>query len=98
MSIENIIIRPAITEKGTHLIGNQKYLFYVRSDAAKSEIKKAIKKFYKVDPVKVNIILTKGKVKRVGRTRKFSKLPDFKKAVVTIKKDQKIEGFESAKE
>jgi len=98
MSIENIIGKPTITEKGTHLMGDHKYLFYVKPDATKSEIKKAIKKFYKVDPVKVNIIIIKGKMKRIGRTRRFSKMSDYKKAVVTIKKDQKIEGFESVKE
>jgi large subunit ribosomal protein L23 len=98
MTTENIIGRPVITEKGTHLVGNHKYIFFVKSDAVKPEIKKAIKKVYKVDPIKVNIILAKGKVKRVGRTKKFSKISDYKKAIVTIKKDQKIEGFESVKE
>ena len=90
--------QPAITEKGTYLIDKAKYLFYVKKYATKSEIKKAIKKIYKVDPIFVNIISGKGKVKRVGSTRIFTKLSDYKKAVVTIKKDQKIEGFESVKE
>lgn len=98
MTIESIIIKPAITEKGTYLIRSRKYLFYVKKNANKEEIKKAIKKIYKVDTIKINIVNTKGKVKRVGKTRKFTSLPDIKKAIVTIKENQKIEGFESVKE
>jgi large subunit ribosomal protein L23 len=98
MNIEDIIQKPAITEKGTYLIDSHKYIFYVRADAPKTEIKKAIKKNYKVDALKINIISGKGKVKRIGRTRNFTSLPDYKKAIVTIKPNQKIEGFESAKE
>jgi large subunit ribosomal protein L23 len=98
MTIENIIRKPAITEKGTYLIKSHKYVFYVDQNAGKQEIKKAIKKIYKVDAIKINIISGHGKVKRVGRTRRFTKLPNYKKAIVTIKPEQKIEGFESAKE
>ena len=98
MHIGQIIIKPAITEKGTHLISKSKYVFHVQQNANKAEIKKAIKKIYKVDALKINIIFYKGKKKRIGRTRNFTQLPNYKKAIITIKKDQKIEGFESVKE
>jgi len=98
MTVEQIIIKPAITEKGTYLIDKHKYVFYVRGKSNKAEIAKAIKKIYKVDAVKINVISGKGKMKRIGRTRNFTRLSDYKKAIITIKSDQKIEGFESVKE
>jgi len=84
-----ILIRPIVTEKSTFLEKDRKYVFEVSSTANKIEIKKAIEKIYKIKPIKVNIIKIKGKVVRYGKTSGRTK--KWKKAIVTLKKGEKIE-------
>ncbi|MEI6514450.1 MAG: 50S ribosomal protein L23 [bacterium] len=79
-----------ITEKGTLLAGQNKYLFKVDPTANKLEIKKAIEEFFKVKVVKVNTMNYDGK-KRRQRTAHFGKTPDWKRAVVTLKDGDKID-------
>ncbi len=77
------------TEKGTGIQPDNKYLFQVDKLANKMEIKKAVETIYKVKVQDVNTLIVPGKKKRVryiqGRT------PDWKKAIVTLKKDSKID-------
>lgn len=84
-----ILKSPRITEKATDLGDLNQYTFDVSKDANKSEIKKAVQGLYNVDVVSVRIINTprkqrmfKGKVGWAG---------GGKKAMVKIRKDQKIE-------
>ena len=82
-----------ITEKGklmreTH---NQ-YFFEVARDANKIEIKRAIESIFQVKVDSVQTMQLRGKVKRQGRW--VGKRNDWKKAIVTLKPDQKIELFE----
>ena len=79
-----------ITEKGTLLAGQNKYLFKVDPTANKLEIKRAIEDFFKVKVVKVNTMNYDGK-KRRERTVHFGKKPDWKRAVVTLKDGDKID-------
>jgi large subunit ribosomal protein L23 len=89
----NIIKRPILTEK-TLLQKNlyNKLTFEVDLRANKIEIRKAVELIFKVDVIDVQTIKMKGKSKRVGRY--WTKRPDWKKAVVTIKPGQKVELFE----
>ena len=77
------------TEKGSVMQPLNKYLFWVATSANKIEITSAIEEIYKVKVAAVNTIMMRGKNKRVryvvGRT------PDWKKAVVTLKADSKID-------
>lgn len=66
-----------------------KYLFLVTKNANKSEIKKVIEGVYKVKVNDVNIINTKPKRRRLGRT--LGQKPGYKKAVVTLKSGQKLD-------
>jgi large subunit ribosomal protein L23 len=88
-----IIRTPLITEKSTHLQDHQnKVVFQVALRANKREIKEAVERIYNVRVVKVNTMRVKGKVRRYGR---FSgRRPDWKKAVVTIHKDDTIDFLE----
>jgi len=79
-----------ITEKGTLLAGQNKYLFKVDPSANKLEIKQAIENFFKVKVLKVNTMNYDGK-KRRERTIHFGKKPDWKRAVVTLKEGDKID-------
>ncbi len=89
----DIIKRPIITEKSMRDKNlYNKLHFEVDPRANKIEIKKAVEQIFKVDVIAVNTINMKGKRKRVGRY--WTKEPDWKKAIVTIKPGQKVEFFE----
>tara|TARA_B110000263_G_C15269252_1_gene492637 strand:+ start:891 stop:1181 length:291 start_codon:yes stop_codon:yes gene_type:complete len=83
------IIAPAITEKATSLSEFNKIVFKVHNGASKSSIKRSVEKIFKVNVIKVNTINLKGKTKLV-KGRKTKK-PDYKKAIVTLKKGQNID-------
>ena len=83
------IISPAITEKATSLSEYNKVVFKVHKGANKNSIKKSIEKIFKVNVIKVNTIITKGKNKIV-RGRNTTR-PNLKKAIVTLKKGQNID-------
>jgi len=88
-----IVRKALVTEKGTVLRETRnQYHFEVAPDANKIEIKGAIEKIFsvKVDTVRTQHV--RGKVKRVGRYP--GRRSDWKKAIVTLKPDQKIELFE----
>ena len=88
----DIIIKPIVTEASMANIEVNKYTFKVRKDVNKTEIKKAIEELFKVDVVKVNTLMVKGKVKRLGKTE--GRRPNWKKAIVTLAPGSKIELFE----
>ena len=59
-----IIRKPIVTEKATKLSEFNKVVFEVASKSNKNEIKGAIEKLFSVKVKAVNIINTKGKIKR----------------------------------
>ena len=83
------IISPRITEKATYLSEHNKIIFNVHKGATKKSIKRSIEKIFKVNVIKVNTIITKGKNKIV-RGRNTTR-PNLKKAIVTLKKGQNID-------
>jgi large subunit ribosomal protein L23 len=88
-----IVRRAMITEKGTRLRERENgYLFDVARDANKIEIKQAIEAIFPVKVESVRTLRVHGKPKRMGRYSGHR--PDWKKAVVTLKKGQTIELFE----
>ena len=80
---------PVITEKATTLSDQNKIVFKVHENASKDSIKKNIEKIFKVKVIKINTINKKTKTKIV-RGRLGTK-KGFKKAIVTLKKDQTID-------
>jgi large subunit ribosomal protein L23 len=89
----DILKRPLVTEKSTvEKDERNKLCFEVDRRANKIQIKGAVEKIFKVNVLDVATIRMKGKKKRVGRH--FTQLPNWKKAVVTIKAGQRVEFFE----
>jgi len=84
-----ILSRPHITEKASDLSGYGTYAFVVRGDATKQEIAKAIARVYKVTPIKVRIVVRKGK--RVMKRHGMGTRGGMKKAYVTLRKGETIE-------
>ena len=77
------------TEKGVSIEKERKYVFRVAAAATKPQIKKAVEEIYKVKVAAVNILVVVGKRKRV-RTQ-YGYTSEWKKAVVTLKENNKIE-------
>lgn len=78
-----------ITEKAAKQAVNNAYTFNVSVDANKSEIKKAIKLIYGVAPIRVTTTQIKEKITFLRG--KLGKKQGGKKAVVYLKKGDKIE-------
>lgn len=91
--VYQVIRRPLITEKvmAVQAVKNC-YVFEVDLNSTKNDIKNAIEKLFEVKVEAVNTSVVRGKIKRVGR--QFGKKPNWKKAWVTLKNDDKIELFE----
>jgi large subunit ribosomal protein L23 len=90
MSDNYDIIKALIrTEKATQYEPQGKYLFWVKNNANKIQIKNAVQELYKVKVKSVNTFITHGKLRRVRF--QLGKTPDLKKAIVTLKQGQKIE-------
>ena len=87
----DIIETVCLTEKATLLSEKEnKYVFRVRPHANKTQIKKAIEVLFKKTVLAVNTCNYAGKKKR-ERTAAFGHQADWKKAIVTLKKGDKIE-------
>jgi len=94
-NIYTIIKKPLFTEKGSNLKELQnKILVEVSRGANKVDIKRAVEEIFKVKVDKVATINTYGKWKRYGKS--IGKRPDRKKAVITLKKGEKLDFIEGA--
>lgn len=87
----DVLKRPVISEKSVGLVEENKYSFWVDTAANKIEIKAAVEKMFKVKVVEVRTMNVLGKMKRVGKSQ--GKKADRKKAIVTLKAGERIEGF-----
>ena len=89
----SIIRKVLITEKSTILRETlHQYFFEIARDTNKIEIKRAVETVFHVKVDSVQTMHMQGKVKRQGRN--VGRRNDWKKAIVTLKADQKIELFE----
>ncbi|MBN1593154.1 MAG: 50S ribosomal protein L23 [Candidatus Coatesbacteria bacterium] len=95
MSREFEILRyPVLSEKSTELKDeHNKVVLKVQISASKSQIKQAVESAFKVKVLKVNVMRQKSKVRRLGRY--VGKTSSWKKAVVTLPKDARVEYFEN---
>lgn len=84
-----ILKSPHITEKATDLTKKNQYVFKVYTTANKIDIKKAIEDVYGVSVLDVNIINISSKKRRLGKI--IGRRKGYKKAIVKVKKGQKIE-------
>ena len=91
--VQDIIIKPIITEASMDRLNDKKYTFKVAADATKPEIAKAVEELFGVKVAVVNTINMKKKPKRLGVH--FGYTSEWKKAVVTLTADSKtIEFFD----
>lgn len=91
-----IILRHLVTEKGTRIREHQnKYFFAVHMGANKIDVKRAVESLFKVHVEEVNTLIMRGKTRRYGFRRQVGVRPNWKKAVIRLKKGETIEAFEN---
>ena len=91
--VQDIIIKPIITEASMDALAEKSYTFKVCKDATKPEIANAVEKMFGVKVARVNTIIMKKKPKRLGVHAGYTS--EWKKAVVTLTADSKtIEFFD----
>ena len=87
-----VIVRPLVTEKGMHRAERHNaYSFEVVKEANKADVRRAVEEMFNVKVEKVAVQNKVGKARR-SRVRKTS-AKAWKKAVVTLKPDFKINLF-----
>lgn len=91
-----MLLKPLINEKSMSLIKNGMFTFEVGLASTKQSIERMVKSRFGVDVLSVKTINVKGKNKQ-QRTRKGNYVTSAsKKAIVKVKKGQKISIFEEA--
>src|SRR5438128_403026 len=98
MNTQSIIIKPIISEKSMREAGAGKYTFAVAKHADKTTIKTAINTTFNVNVVAIATSVVKGRKKRTGKQRREVKASEWKRAIVTVKKGEKIGMFEQGTE
>ncbi|MBL8019448.1 MAG: 50S ribosomal protein L23 [Leptospirales bacterium] len=93
MNLNDVIIRPHITEKTETIkqLGKtgERYTLRVHPDANKELVKQALYKLYKVKVVDLKVINVRGKLKRFRQAK--IQLPSWKKIIVVLASGQKID-------
>lgn len=93
-----ILKRPIITEKSMRLAKDGQYSFEVDKNATKSLVAKIVSEKFNVKVLNVKIINTKGVTKNIRTGRGTYKTSGMKKAIVKVKRGEKIAIFETPKE
>lgn len=84
-----VLFRPRITEKATDRAKKNAYIFEVDPRSNKKEIAAAVKEFYNITPIAVHTMRIPAK--NVFSRGRRGKTAGGKKAVVYVKKGEKIE-------
>ena len=88
-NLYNIVIAPIITEKATKISEKNQYVFKVKIDSNKKEIKQAIEKLFKVKVKNIKTIKIKGKSKIFKGTK--GRRSDYKKAIICLNKGENLD-------
>jgi large subunit ribosomal protein L23 len=89
------VIRSHIATEKSHIMRDQQncYVFEVDTDANKIDVRRAIEELFRVKVEDVTTMNVRGKMKRLGRF--VGKQPNWKKAIVTLRKGETISQLEN---
>ena len=94
LDAHQIIVRPLVTEKGNRLTDELRtYMFEVNPLATKTQVKQAVEALFDVQVDKVATQTRRGKSRRFRF--KFGETKAWKKAIVKLKPDNKIDFFQT---
>jgi len=86
----DVLRRPIISEKAVKFSENNGVVFEVAMSATKEDVAHAVEVLFGIKPTKVNIVVTKGKVKTF-RGRSTGTQRSVKKAYVSLPADAKLD-------
>src|SRR5438309_6184191 len=87
-----IILRPLVTEKGVHRsTRHNAYSFEVNTLATKADVRRAIEELFNVKVRRVHVQNRRGKPRR--SKFRFGRTKDWKKAIVTLDPEHRINFF-----
>lgn len=92
MEYIDVILEPILTEKSTELRDDNKYLFKVKKQASKTQIKEAVARLFNVKVASCTVMNYKGKTKRLRY--KSGRTSGFKKAIVRLAPGETIRIFD----
>lgn len=90
MDSYKVIIKPVVTEKSLSAQGGNCFSFWVNPTANKNQIKQALVDVFGIKPLSVRTVLVKGATKRLAKKNITIRSSDKKKAIVQLKKGDKI--------
>jgi len=86
----SVLLGPHVSEKSARVAeGSNQFVFRVRRDASRPEIKAAVELMFEVKVADVNVVNVAGKQKRFGQ--RLGQRQDFKKAYVRLAPGQSID-------
>ena len=88
------LLGPIITEHSLNEARRSRFTFRVEPGDTKPEIRRAVEKIFSVNVLKIETAAIPAKSHRAGKSRKEVAGVIGKKAVVTLKENQKINLFE----
>ncbi len=91
-----ILLKPLVNEKSMSLLKQNLYTFAVSKDASKDLIKKVVEEKFKVKVLEVNTVKLQPKVKSQRTRRGHFTTSGIRKAIVKLKKGDKIALFEES--
>lgn len=91
MKVQDIILRPIITEKSMDMLQSKRYAFEVAKSATKADIAAAVEEMFGVKVDCVRTINVSEKPKRLGVHAGYKSA--WKKAIVSLKEDSKTIAF-----
>ena len=92
-TLHRTIVRPIVTERTSAAYQSRgEYVFEVATDATKPAIRQAIERLFGVKVTAVYTMNARGKSRRVGQSKPGTR-PNWKKAIVTLRAGDTIEGY-----
>ena len=88
--IYDILRRPIISEKAAKLSESNSVAFEIAANATKADVARAVEAIYGVKPIKVNVVVVKGKEKSF-RGRGTGTQRTVKKAYVSLPAEAKLD-------
>lgn len=97
MNLSGVILGSVVSEKAVKLAEQNQHVFLVDKNATKTEIKAAMKKFFGVSPIAVNIIKMPQKIRVRAKNGPQPKRKPRVKAIVSLRAGESFDPLKIVK-
>lgn len=91
INLYSIIKKPIMTEKASSFFKTNKISLEVHRYSSKRQINLALKRIFKINALSINTMITRGKVKHVGKA--WGKTKNIKKAIITVSNETNMDNI-----